>query len=85
MAIDWHKFTPIESRILELLQDGHPHRVQELKCVAGDNQMEDKTIYVHVCNMRKKLRILGQDISTESALEFCQYRLIRLTASHSRG
>lgn len=85
MSINWSNFSPTELVILRLLQDGHPHRPDELKRVAGDDLMTAGALSVHVSNLRKKLRLIGQDVSTEKAMEYCQYRLVRLTASSARG
>lgn len=85
MASD--NLTASETRIFQLLEDGHPHRMDEMKRVLGNDEMEDKTVYVHICNLRRKLRPYGQDVSTELATTVSPvlYRLRRLTASHARA
>jgi hypothetical protein len=70
-------YTPTQQRILGVLSDGRPHWPTELQAVLNDELSEDG-VRRHVCDLRKLLRPIGQDIKRE----YWQYRwcyvLVRL-------
>ena len=71
-------FTPIESRIVEVLSDGLPHKKEELHAKLSDELGQLKNVRSHICNIRKKLRIAGQDIVCEFRKDGFFYRQVRL-------
>lgn len=72
------RYTPTEKTILELLNDGLPHRLDDIKEVLEDKLMEVHTVRQHISNLRKKL--VGYDVtSTYHDCRYC-YRLVKLLA-----
>lgn len=72
------KYTRSEQAIYDLLDDGHPHRLEELREALGDALMEIGVVRKHISNLRKKLT--GFDItSTYYDCHFC-YRIVKLIA-----
>lgn len=78
-------FTKTQRNILDVLADGMPHSTKELKKCLWDELSGDDTIYVHISNIRKVLRPLGQDIVCEFKDSRYFYRHIRLIASPYDG
>lgn len=64
---DQIKLTPTERRIMTMLSDGYRHRKSELQTCLGDELATNGTLLVHIANIRKKLRIVGQDIVSFSS------------------
>lgn len=81
---DANGYTPSEAIIMGLLNDGHPHRPDEIKFVLKDPAMKDSTLRVALCNLRRRLRLFGQDIVNEKSYNVLKYRLVRTVASHAR-
>ena len=52
------QFTPTEQRILALLRDGKSHTKTEIKetCIDGDGYASDNTLWMHMSNLRRKLK-----------------------------
>lgn len=82
---DFKGFTNVESRMMELLGDGHPHRPDELHTCLWDREGPVSNVNIHISNLRKKLRPTGQDIICQQLDGRSHFRLVRLTASHARG
>lgn len=79
-------FTPLERRFLHVLSDGMPHTFDELFLCMEDAHAERQTVYVHLSNIRRKLRVVGQDIVREVQTYGPKnykrfYRHVRLLAS----
>ena len=53
-------FTPVQHAILEVLSDGLSHSKDELRQCLPDPLSNG--ISVHICNMRKLMRVQGHDI-----------------------
>ena len=74
--------TKTQRRLMNILEDGLYHDRSELFNCLNDELTELITLRVHIHNIRKKIRPLGQDISCESVYEAskrtCRYRLVRL-------
>lgn len=75
--MDYSGFTATERRILNLLADGMPHRTNELLDCLNDELGTMNTVRVHVCAIRKKLRILGHDLVCEVNHRSTYYRQVR--------
>ena len=56
------KFTKTEQKILDILSDGRPHLLSELRAALWDEQSHDSGIRGHVFRMRRKLWVKGHDI-----------------------
>jgi hypothetical protein len=74
-------YTPAEHRILQLLSDGQRHRTKELKFAVGDEHTSLLSVRVAVCELRKKLIPLGENIICEFYRGAFYYRHVRLIAS----
>jgi hypothetical protein len=72
--------TPTEQRIANVLADGMPHRRRELLACLQDPEAELNALRVHLCNLRAKLRPIGQDILCELSDRGLFYRQVRLLA-----
>lgn len=71
-------FTPIQSRMLEVLSDGMPHIMDELHACLNDDLGPRSNIYYHISNLRQKLRPRGQDIICEFIRRRTYYRHVQL-------
>ncbi len=78
-------FTPIQTRMLAVLQDGRPHKKSELWECIGDSVASYSTIKVHICFIRRKLRPLGQDIVCEFRHKMIYYRQVRMLNPPNKG
>ncbi len=79
------RFTPTEQAILELLSDGMPHPRDEVKRLLPDDLADARAIAVHVCNLRRKIGRVGQDIIFTIDRRRKCYRLVRMLASPYDG
>lgn len=59
--------TPTEARMLEALLDGKPHPVGDMKKCLCDDLATTHVVSAHLCNLRKKLRVVGKQIATMSS------------------
>ena len=84
-TVDRPLFTPTQQRIVDVLQDGQPHHRNELFQCLNDDLTTYTTLKVHLCNIRKVLRPLGQDVICELSGQQVYYRLARLLASPYDG
>lgn len=73
-TISW---TPTQQRLLEMLGDGMSHQQTELMRCLEDALSTPATLRVHICHMRRKLRPVGQNITSERLDERTYYRLVR--------
>lgn len=78
-------FTITERKMLELLSDGLPHRVEELRPCLFDELSTRTAIQVHICNIRKKLVGKGEDIVCVIRNRATSYQHVRLLASANDG
>lgn len=81
--------TPTEIRMLEALQDGEPHSIDELAaCLPNNEDWEEETVHVHISNLRKHLRQHDQDIVRVRVNKIVKYmhvvRLCFLTKLRAR-
>ena len=49
-------------KMLKTLSDGKPHDIEDFRVCLMDELTEVTTIRQHISDMRKKLRLIGQDI-----------------------
>lgn len=71
------KLTPTEQRIYDLLSDGMPKpRAKVFECLDDELTAVD-TLYVHVFNLRKKLRHLGRDVVSRKGHSGATYQLVQ--------
>lgn len=54
------QYTPIERRILDVLADGKPHSVDELRKCLDDDLAGETALMFHIFRIRKKLKPYGQ-------------------------
>lgn len=78
-------FTGVQLKMASLLADGLPHTRQELHNCLYDELGSILTVRVHLCNIRKKLRLVGEDILCEYIKGKMHYRRIRLLPSATDG
>jgi DNA-binding winged helix-turn-helix (wHTH) protein len=80
------KFTPTQQRIINLLSDGKAHDKYELleKCME-DELASVGTLAVHICNIRKQLHTIGEDILCVFVQRKYAYRHVRLINSPHDG
>ncbi len=74
-------FTPVQQRMLDLLQDGNKHTKEELRKCLEDPESEVHNINMHLTYLRKKLRPKGYDLACETISRETRYRLVRLVSS----
>jgi len=79
------EFTPTQSKILQVLSDGLPHKFEELQAVLPDNLSDRKTLSNHLSGIRIRLRPRGEDIICQFILRQRQYRHVRLLHSAYDG
>lgn len=70
MDLQW---TPIQTKMLQVLSDGKPHRKAELQACLND---ELAPIATHIMHIRRKLRQVGHDIVCEVAYCKAYYRRV---------
>lgn len=78
-------YTPTETRILDLLRDGLPHRREEVFACLDDDLAQMDAIYPHVCRLRRKLQEHGQDILAVTTGRRTLYQQVRLLNSANDG
>lgn len=61
------KFTPTETRLLMVLNDGQAHTLDELFACLEDELQDKSNVNVHISRMRPKMKPHGHDI-------LCVYR-----------
>jgi len=74
-------WTPVETKMLQLLSDGKPHTREELHGCLWDDKSYLRTIQFHLSKIRQRLRPQGQDIICELFKRQIHYRHIRYLAS----
>ena len=79
-------FTPIQQRLMEVLQDGELHNQWELFDCLQDSQASLENLRTHICLLRKKLKNRGQEIISNTSRGrltegIPQYQLVRLISS----
>jgi hypothetical protein len=77
--------TPTQTKILQILSDGMPHRFEELQQVLPDNLGNRQTLHNHLKLIRAKIRPRGEDIICQFILRQRQYRHVRLLHSANDG
>jgi hypothetical protein len=78
-------YTPTQQAMLDVLSDGQAHTRQELHACLPDELGPLSNINSHLCNTRKHLRPIGQDIVCELVNRRICYRHVRLLASTYTG
>jgi len=58
------KLSPIPQSMLDLLADGKPHKMEELR-VLVDELAEDKSVHFHLNAVRRHLSCIGQAVLCE--------------------
>ena len=76
-------FSPIQRRMLTILEDGLPHAASELKDCLYDEQGDISNIRAHLSLLRKKIRP-KRDIICEIRKRRTFYRLEILLATAAR-
>lgn len=78
-------WTATERRILRVLADGLRHSKSELMAVLNDDMAGPHVVNTHICRMRKKLQVIGQDIVcvTYGLLYWYQHIVIKGGPSHT--
>lgn len=78
-------FTATENRIVELLSDGRPHRREEIHALLSDNLAALPAIQVHISNIRKKIKLRGEDILCTLVNRQIHYQHVVLLYSGNDG
>ena len=78
-------YTPTQRAMLTVLADGLDHTRQELHACLPDSLGPLTNIKAHLCNLRKHLRPMGQDIVCVLVNRRICYRHVRLLASAYDG
>lgn len=78
------RFTPVQRRMLAVLSDGEPHSRQELHGCLADDLGALSNIRWHLMQLRKKLRVKGQDVLIEYRERKMHYRMVRLIGAESK-
>lgn len=83
------KFTPIQQRILAVLNDGNTHSREELLlAIDPDGLADPNTLNQHIFHLRRKLRPMGHDLAVEKGSKGTHgpstYRRIRLYTPEDR-
>lgn len=78
--------TPTEQKIVDALSDGLTHSIIALHPCLVDDLSPATNVYIHICNIRKKIRPNGHDIISEkNGIKAGGYRLVRLTPNAYDG
>jgi DNA-binding CsgD family transcriptional regulator len=78
-------YTPTEQRIVDLLSDGMPHKREELHACLSDDLASRTAVQMHVSNIRKRIRVRGEEIICEYYHRNLYYRHVRLLNSPYDG
>lgn len=70
--------TPVQAKMLAILADGQFHRREELYTCLSDDLGPITNINAHVSQIRKRLRLYGEDIACERLGGQISYRHVRL-------
>lgn len=73
-----YRFTPTETRIMNVLIDGEGHTLQELHKCLFDELSSVAGVKVQIHRIRKYIRTIGQDIVTRKIEGTVFYKLVRL-------
>lgn len=73
-----NSFTKTQNAILCVLADGQPHTRKELHGCLPDEMTELSAVRVHICNIRKTLRLRGEDIICELHKRAIHYRHVKI-------
>lgn len=60
------KFTPRQLEVLAILSDGECHAFAEMMSKLGYDPDEQQTLFQHVTNLRRVLRLVGHTIVCET-------------------
>lgn len=74
------KLTPTERKILDVLSDGLPHTRAEVHACLPDELGDMSNVWVHISNLRGKLRATGRDVACVYRNRRRHYQLFRLLA-----
>lgn len=75
-------FTPIETKILQILGDGMPHTAKEIIGLV-DPEWAPYNLESHISHLRIKLRPIGHDILCVTGNHVNVYRHVRILVSPS--
>jgi len=76
------KFSPLESNILKLLDDGERHKRSEVLACLNPESSNTNNLGKIIFFLRKKLRTIGDYISCEIYLGGIYYRRVKLFAKN---
>ena len=75
-------WTPTQKRMVELLNDGEQHHMNELKrCLFDNAQGSAANVNCHLTAIRKKLRPIGRDVLCQFIEGESWFRQVRLLAN----
>lgn len=78
-------YTETEKRILKTLSDGHRHTRDEIAACLPELPNNYKLINTHISNIRRRLRLRGEEIVCELNNRRICYRHVRLLPSGRLG
>lgn len=69
---------PIEQKLIDILSDGLPHSVEQLKlCLTDGEYSSIDSLYVQIVNLRKVLKSRGRDVRPQRIDGVSHYRMVR--------
>lgn len=71
--------TRVQRRMLTVLSDGTPHRIEELRRCLADDLSSLATVHVHICGLRKLLATQNTGVSCTRLMGETTYQLVRLS------
>lgn len=77
-------YTPIQQRILKVLSDGMRHHWTEIRDAVGDEYINKRNINNYMFLLRKKLRLLDQEIVCEIVGFALHYRHVILLKGYPK-
>ena len=79
-------FTVTQQRVLDVLADGLPHPLEQLKAAMWNDELDHiRNVHAMMCHIRKKLRPRGEDIICQLIDRQRKWRHIRLLHSSHDG
>jgi hypothetical protein len=79
------QFTSTQQKIMDILEDGFPHKFEELREVLPDKLGGRRALGNHLNAIRAKIRPGGREILCQFLLRQRQYRMVRMLHSPNTG
>lgn len=76
MTLRLENFSPIQRRMISVLDDGGLHDLEELVACLEDTEASSRNVHPHLSAIRKVLRPWGIDIIPQGVKRSLKYRMI---------